>query len=340
MPRNILLFALAFLVFGASLLFALTLGDTISTGDVARTIGSRLSDSVDPPGGAIDDIVWLLRIPRGLMAVLCGGGLAIVGVAMQALVRNPLAEPYILGISSGASAGASLFFLGLLPPIVSRAATLPVAAFLGGLFSVSVVYLIAREGPRLSVARLLLAGVSISALMGSITSVITFASPDPDKLRTVLFWLLGSLGGSRWDLLAIPAIATLAGGVILVAFSRQMDALLTGEEPARSLGVPVEGLKTILILIGALVTGTLVSATGVIGFIGLIIPHVVRLLIGVSHSRVIPLSFLLGGAFLLWSDTIARSIFPSQDLPVGVVTAIFGVPFFLALLRKSEYRFG
>ncbi len=340
MPRNLVLFALALIIFVASLLISLSVGDTISTADVLRTIGSRVSDSIDSPGAATDDIVWLLRIPRGLMAILVGGGLAIVGVAMQALVRNPLAEPYILGISSGASAGASLFFLGLLPPIISRAATLPVAAFLGGLLAVSVVYLIARDGPRLSVARLLLAGVAVSALMGSITSVITFASPDPDKLRTVLFWLLGSLGGSRWDLLAVPAAATLFGGLLLLAFSRQMDALLTGEEPARSLGVPVEGLKTILILIGALVTGVLVSATGVIGFIGLIIPHVVRLLIGVSHSRVIPLSFLLGGAFLLWSDTMARTAFPSQDLPVGVVTAIFGVPFFLALLRKSEYRFG
>ncbi len=327
-------------VFLFSLLAALSLGDNVSIQDVWGSLGSRLSGGIEPPSKAVDDIVWLLRVPRGLLAIVVGGGLATVGVAMQALVRNPLAEPYILGLSSGASAGASLFFLGLLPPIISRAATLPVAAFVGGLLSVSAVYLIAREGPRLSVARLLLAGIAMSALMGSVTALITFASPDPDKLRTVLFWLLGSLGGSRWDMLALPYVVTLIGVGGLLLLARQLDAMLTGEEAALSLGVPVETMKIILIVLGALVTGILVAAAGVIGFVGLIIPHVVRLMVGVTHRRVIPISFALGGAFLLWSDVISRSAFPSQDLPVGVVTALFGVPFFLVLLRRTEYRFG
>jgi len=340
MSRHLLVFIGVLGLFALCLLSTLSLGETVSTGDVIRSFGARLSSSIQQPEQAVDDIVWLLRVPRGIMAIVVGGGLAVVGVAMQSLVRNPLAEPYILGLSSGASAGASLFFLGLLPSVVSRAATLPVAAFLGGLLSVSVVYLIAREGSRLSVARLLLAGVAVSALMGSVTSVVTFASPDPDKLRTVLFWLLGSLGGSRWEVLAVPVTASLVGSFGLLTISRQMDALLTGEEPARSLGVRVESLKTVLIVVSALVTGALVSATGVIGFVGLIVPHVVRLLVGVAHRRVILFSFILGGAFLLWSDAIARLTFPSQELPVGVVTAIFGVPFFLFLLRRSEYRFG
>jgi iron complex transport system permease protein len=176
--------------------------------------------------------------------------------------------------------------------------------------------------------------------MGSVTSLITFASPDPDKLRTVLFWLLGSLGGSRWEMLTLPLLASIGGGVVLLGFARQMDALLVGEEPALSLGVSVEFLKVMLILIGAFVTGTLVAATGVIGFVGLIIPHVVRLLVGVSHHRVLPLSFGLGAVFLIWSDVVARSVLPSQDIPVGIVTAVCGVPFFLALLRTSRYRFG
>jgi iron complex transport system permease protein len=259
---------------------------------------------------------------------------------MQALVRNPLAEPYILGISSGASAGASLFFLGLLPPILSRTISLSGAAFIGGLASVTIVYLIAREGSRLSVARLLLAGVAMSALMASITSLVTFASPDPNKLRTVLFWLLGSLGGSRWEMLPLPLAASVGGTIVLIAFARQLDAMLIGEEPAQSLGVRVEWLKMMLISLGAFVTGTLVAATGVIGFVGLIVPHVARLLIGVSHHRVVPLSFGLGAVFLIAADVVARSVLPSQDLPVGIVTAVCGVPFFLALLRTSEYRFG
>ncbi len=324
-----------------SVLATLSIGPAVSLSDVAATLGSRIfGGQIQPPSETADNIIWLIRVPRALMALAVGGGLAVVGVAMQALVRNPLAEPYILGLSSGASAGASLFFLGLLPPLLSRTATLSGAAFLGGLASVTVVYVIARDGSRISVARLLLAGVAMSALMGSITSLITFASPDPDKLRTVLFWLLGSLGGSRWEMLTLPLLASIGGGVVLLGFARQMDALLVGEEPALSLGVSVEFLKVMLILIGAFVTGTLVAATGVIGFVGLIIPHVVRLLVGVSHHRVLPLSFGLGAVFLIWSDVLARSILPSQDIPVGIVTAVCGVPFFLALLRTSRYRFG
>lgn len=320
---------------------ALSVGSNVTVGDVTAALSSRIAPArVDRPSEAIDNIIWLIRMPRLVMALVVGGGLAVVGVAMQALVRNPLAEPYILGISSGASAGASLFFLGLLPPLISRSVSLSGAAFGGGLLSVTIVYLTAREGPRLSVARLLLAGVAMSALMASVTSLVTFASPDPDKLRTVLFWLLGSLGGSRWDMLALPAAASFGGTLLLLGFARQMDALLVGEEPAQSLGVSVESLKVLLIVVGAFVTGTLVAATGVIGFVGLIIPHVVRLLVGVSHRRVIPLSFGLGAVFLIWSDVAARSLLPSLDIPVGIVTAVCGVPFFLALLRTSEYRFG
>ncbi len=329
------------LVLLITMIGALAVGPSISVADVMRTLGSRVFASrVQAPPATADDIVWLIRLPRLLMALAVGGGLAVVGVAMQALVRNPLAEPYILGISSGASAGASLFFLGLLPPILSRTASLSGAAFLGGLVSVTIVYLIAREGPRLSVARLLLAGVAMSALMASVTSLVTFASPDPNKLRTVLFWLLGSLGGSRWEMLPLPLIASFGGAALLLTLARQMDAMLIGEEPAQSLGVSVEMLKLILIGLGAFVTGTLVAATGVIGFVGLIVPHVTRLLVGVPHHRVVPLSFVLGAAFLIAADVVARSVLPSQDLPVGIVTAVCGVPFFLALLRTSEYRFG
>ncbi len=285
------------------------------------------------------DIIWQLRMPRIILAGIVGGGLSIIGVAMQTLVHNPLAEPYILGVSSGASAGASLFYLGFLPPIVSRALTMPVAAFLGALMAITLVYLIARKGPVLSTARLLLAGVALSALLAAVTTFVTFASPEPQKMRAVLFWLLGSFSGTSWSNVVPPALATLPGLLILTAAARPMDAFLLGEGPARSLGISVETLKRLLIFLAALVTGVLVAAAGVIGFVGLIIPHAVRLVSGVSHRRLVPYSFLVGTIFMIWADLAARTVLPAQELPVGVLTAICGVPFFLILLRQDSYSF-
>jgi iron complex transport system permease protein len=308
--------------------------------DVYRVLGHRLLGLGSPIDPVTDRIVWQLRLPRAVLACIVGGGLSVIGVAMQTLVRNPLAEPYILGISSGASAGASLFYLGFLPPLISRTLTMPVAAFLGGLVSITLVYLVARDGPRVSVARLLLAGVAMSALMASLTSFVTFSSPEPDKLRAVLFWLLGSLNGTRWEQLPIPALTTGLGLGSLLVLARPLDAMLVGEEPAQSLGMPVETIKRGLIVLAALVTGTLVAVSGAIGFVGLIVPHAVRLLSGIPHRRLVPFSFLGGAVFLCWADLAARTLLPAQELPVGILTALCGVPFFLVLLRRRSYAFG
>jgi iron complex transport system permease protein len=328
-------------VLGATIGVAVATGSTaIGWLDVYRVLAHHLLGLGTAGDPVVHRIVWRLRLPRVLLACVVGGGLSIIGVAMQTLVRNPLAEPYILGISSGASAGASLFYLGFLPAVLSRTLTMPVAAFLGGLASISLVYLVARDGPRVSVGRLLLAGVAMSALMASLTSFVTFSSPEPDKLRAVLFWLLGSLNGARWEQLPIPALTTAVGLGALLALARPLDAMLVGEEPARSLGMPVEGLKRGLIVLAALVTGTLVAVSGAIGFVGLIVPHAVRLIAGVPHRRLVPLSFLAGAIFLCWADLAARTILPGQELPVGILTALCGVPFFLALLRRRPYHFG
>lgn len=283
-----------------------------------------------------ETVVWQLRLPRTLLALAVGGGLAVVGVAMQALVRNPLAEPYILGASSGASAGAALFYLGFLPPVVSAAVSMPIAAVAGAWGAVALVFAAARTGPVLSTARLLLAGVAMSAMLGSVTAFVTYASPEPDKLRAVLFWLLGSLGRARWGLLWGPFAASIGGAVVLWWLARPLDLLTTGEEPAAALGVPVEGLKRGLVLLAAVMTGLLVSASGVIGFVGLIIPHGVRLLAGAGHARLVPLAWVGGALFLLLADIAARTVLPGQDVPVGVLTALCGVPFFLALLRRRD----
>lgn len=288
------------ILLGATVGLAVAIGSsTIHLTDVYWVLVEHLFGVESTIRPTVDRIVWQLRLPRALLACLVGGGLSIIGVAMQTLVRNPLAEPYILGISSGDSAGASLFYLGFLPPLLSKTLTMAFAAFLGGLTSIGLVYLVARDGPHISVARLLLAGVAMSALMASITSFVTFSSPEPDKLRAVLFWLLGSLNGTRWEQLPIPALTTGLGlATLLLLLSRPLDAMLIGEEPAQSLGMPVEAVKRGLIVLSALVTGTLVAVSGAIGFVGLIIPHAVRLLAGVPHRRLVPLSFLAGAVFL------------------------------------------
>lgn len=339
--RNLwIIYALATPVLVLTVLAGVGIGSIdIGARDVAAVIGHRIgiAGPVDP---ALDAIVWQLRLPRVLLALIVGGGLAVVGVAMQALVRNPLAEPYILGLSSGAAAGAATFYLGYLPGFLMAALSLPVAAFLGGLGTITLVYLVARTGSGLSVTRLLLAGVAMSALMASITSFVMLTSPEPNRMRAILFWLMGSLSATRWDMLALPAITTGLGAVLLLGLARPLDAMLLGEEPARALGVPVERLKHLLIGLSALLTGVLVAYSGAIGFVGLIIPHAVRSIVGVSHRRVIPLCLLAGGLFLVWADLAARSVLPGQDLPVGIATAMAGVPFFLILLRKHRYPFG
>lgn len=334
-----LLALLALLSIGA----AIALGSTsIAMGDVYQALWIRLL--ARPLPADLDqttvNIIWMLRLPRVLLAFFVGGGLSIVGVAMQTLVRNPLAEPYILGISSGASAGASLFYLGFLPPVLSLALTLPLAAFLGGLLTMTVVYLIARQNRQVEVTRLLLAGVAMSALMGAVSTFATLASPELEKMKTVMFWLLGSFAEARWDTLLLPVAASLAGLTGLLFFSRPLDSLLLGEEAALHLGIPVELFKKLLILMAALVTGLLVAAAGAIGFVGLIIPHAVRALAGVLHRRVVPASFFAGGIFLIWADVLSRTLLQPQELPIGIVTAFCGVPFFLYLLRKRPYRFG
>ena len=321
---------------GASVAFG---SEPVALGEVYGVLGHKLGLAA-PPDPIVERIVWRLRLPRVLLAVLVGGGLSIVGVGMQTLVRNPLAEPYVLGISSGASAGASLFFLGFLPPLISTALTLPLAAFFGGLGTLVVVYAVARTATGVSVARLLLAGVAMSALMASVTAFVTFASPEPQKLQAVLFWLLGSLHRTTWGTLPAPAAASALGLALMLALARPLDALLMGDEPAHSLGVPVETVKRGLIVLAALLTGALVAASGAIGFVGLIVPHAVRSVVGVSHRRLVPISFLAGALFLVWADVAARALLPEQQLPVGVVTALCGVPFFLVLLRRSEYAFG
>lgn len=322
-----------------SLVVSLAVGsEPIAFSFVAETLWDWVRGK--PTNSSIESIIIVdLRFPRAVLALATGGGLAVAGVAMQALIRNPLAEPFILGVSGGASVGASFLFLGFIPLLAATQLLLPVAAFTGGLAAVLIVYAVARKDGALSIARLLLAGVAMSALMGAITTYLVYSAPDPNKIRSVLFWLLGSFNTASWSTVWIPALASLLTMLLLWILARQLDAFLLGEAGASSIGIPVETVKKLILVLTAFVTGSLVAFTGTIGFVGLIVPHMVRSWLGTAHRKVVPASFAVGAIFMLLVDSIARSWLPVQ-LPIGVVTAILGVPFFLVLLRRVEYRFG
>ena len=284
-----------------------------------------------------DNIVWLIRLPRVLLAGVVGAGLAVVGVAMQATVRNPLADPYILGTSSGASVGAvAVIMLGynFFDPY-----SLSVTAFLGALTSFFLVFLLAQTGGRVSPTRLILAGVATAYILSAITSLILFLG-DERAIRAVLFWMLGTLAGAKWTFLSLPTAALIAGTAFLVLKARSMNALLAGEETATSLGVDIQHFRRQLLVVTALLTGVMVAVAGAIGFVGLMMPHIVRLVVGPDHRKVLPASALIGGIFLIWVDVIARTVVQPQELPLSVITALVGAPFFLWLLRWRRHAFG
>ncbi len=331
-----LVLALAFI---AAFLAAVAIGsEAIPFRQVVRTLADRMMGGPTTSSLA-STIIVDIRLPRALLAVATGGGLAVAGAGMQALVRNPLAEPFILGVSGGASVGAVIVFLGFIPILASNILALPFSAFLGGLVAVLLVYAVARKDGTVSAARLLLAGVAMSALMGAITTYLVYSAPDPNKIRSILFWLLGSFNTASWTTVWIPLSASVVATAVLWSFSRQLDALLLGEEHAATLGISTERLKKLIVAVTAFVTGSIVAFTGTIGFVGLIVPHVVRMVTGTGHRSLLPVSFVVGACFLLVVDTASRSWLPVQ-LPIGVVTAILGVPFFLVLLRRAEYQFG
>jgi iron complex transport system permease protein len=284
---------------------------------------------------AQDAIVWLLRVPRVLLGAVVGAGLAIAGVVLQAMTRNMLAEPYLLGVTSGAStlAAASILF-GLGAGIGTS--SLAVSAFVGALLAGAGVFLLARVGGQMTSTRLVLAGVSIGYVLHAMTSFLIFASDDPDAGRAVLFWILGSLtlasGGSALVTTAVVA----ASLVLLMAWARHLDALSIGDNTAQSLGISPTRLRARSMIVVALCVGALVAASGGIGFVGLIIPHVARLCVGTAHRRLLPVAALLGATFLVWADVLARIALVPQELPLGIVTALAGAPLLFLLVRRLD----
>ena len=280
------------------------------------------------------NIIWLIRFPRVLMGIFVGAGLAVVGVTMQAVVRNPLADPYILGISSGASVGA-VMVLAFGAFAFAGIYAISVGAFLGAILTFFIVFLLAQSNGRLNPARLILAGVAVAYFFSGLTSFITLTSDNRELARAVLAWLLGSLAGTDWVELTLPTAVLFFGSVYLVLQARGLNALIVGDETAATLGVDLTRFRRSLFWVVSLVTGVMVAVSGAIGFIGLMIPHIVRLMVGTDHRRVLPVSIFVGSIFLILVDVIARTAFDPVELPVGVITSLLGGPFFLWLLHRQ-----
>ncbi|WP_293783323.1 iron ABC transporter permease [uncultured Aeromicrobium sp.] len=311
----------------------------IGPGDVYGILMRHLGLDALAPGGEapplIDALIWESRLPRVLLAGVVGMGLAVSGAVLQSITRNPLAEPYLLGVSSGASTGAvAVMILG----IGSGAISLSAGAFVGALVAFSIVLVLIGGAKVSNPARVVLTGVLVSQFFSAVTSLVLMLDGDADSTRGFTYWLLGSLGGARWDRLVIAAVVIVAGTLLCLLFAPALDAFAFGWDTAASLGIHVGVARVCLMVLAAVMTAAAVAASGAIGFIGLLIPHVVRLLAGPGHRALLPLSALGGAIFLIWVDTFARSAFSPHEIPVGVVTALVGAPVFALVLSKAATR--
>jgi iron complex transport system permease protein len=325
----------------ALLLVSMVLG--VAIGSVPLSPRAVLQVIVDhlaghPRYSVADAIVWAIRVPRVLLAALVGATLATAGTVVQVLVRNALADPFLLGVSSGASVGATCVLLfGAFASLGAWA--ISAGSVLGALGAMGAVFLISRQGRTLSPTQLILCGVVLSALFESVTSFLIFRG-NPQATQAVLFWLLGSFGLATWQQLPIPTIVLAAAMIYLLAQGRSLNALALGAGPAAALGVDLHRLRRDLFIVTSLMAGTAVAVSGVIGFVGLVVPHIVRLMVGSEHRRVLPTGMLFGASFMVLGDLLARVIVAPQEMPIGVITAFIGAPLLIALIRRRPYLYG
>lgn len=279
-------------------------------------------------------IVVDIRLPRVVMGLAVGAALAMSGAVLQGMIRNVLADPYVLGISSGASMGATGSILFGFGAGMGQYA-LPVSAFSGAMGASLLVFWLGHAGGRATSIRLLLGGIAVGYALSAGTSFLVFSSDDAEGSRTVMFWLLGSLSLARWDaLLTAVVLVVAAGAVVLMLLSRRLDALAVGEETARALGVDPAATRIQLLTVVSVCTGAAVAGAGVIGFVGLVVPHLARRLVGAVHSRLLPVTALLGSGLLIWADALSRVLMQPRELPIGIITALIGAPFLLLLIRR------
>lgn len=320
-------------------LLALAIGAGVGIGEMPIpldttyfAITNRLGWTAVPLDRIHESVIWDYRLSRALVAACCGAGLALCGAILQSLLRNPLAEPYVLGVSAGASTGAvSIIVLGLGAGTV----TLSAGAFAGSLAAFLFVVVLA-SGARGGADRTILAGVAASQLFNALTSYIVSTSANAQQARDVMFWLLGSFGGVRWPEFQLVLVMVILGFGICMFYARALDAFAFGDDAASSLGISVGRVRIILFAATALMTATIVSMVGSIGFVGLVVPHAARFIVGPLHMRLLPACVVVGAIFMVLADIISRVILPQQVLPIGVVTALIGVPFFSVILYRAR----
>lgn len=337
MNRLLPISAFALFALCLAMLAGIAIGETRISAEV---IWQVLANQLWQAGHALDPIdagiVWNYRLPRTLVAAACGAGLATCGVILQALLRNPLAEPYLLGLSAGASTGAvavGLFGLG------GAVLSLSAGAFIGALAAFALVLVLSRaSGSRHDNAQVILAGIAGSQLFNALTAFLITKSATAEQARGILFWLLGNLSGVRWPSVWLAVPVVLFGLLVCLWHRRALDAFTFGADSAASLGIPVRRTQLLLISCAALVTAVMVSIVGAIGFVGLVIPHALRLLLGPGHSRLLPASALGGALFLIVADILSRTLIAGQVIPVGVVTALIGAPVFALILVSRRGR--
>lgn len=335
---SVILLVILFLSIG----FAVTIGSVdISIKEVYQVILYKLLNIGDSSigTGAVADVVWLIRMPRIVLAIAVGVGLSVVGIVMQAIVKNPLADPYILGVSSGASLGATLaVVLGIGSSFGSN--SLGIMGFIGA-FGVSIlVLIISNIGGRSNSIKLLLAGMALSSVCSSFSSFLVYISDDSQKLKTITFWLMGSLAGAKWNEIVIIMPIIILGVIFFMTQYRTLNLMLLGDEVSITLGTDLQKFRIIYLVITSLMIGLLVYVSGMIGFVGLIIPHIVRMIFGTDHKKIIPISALLGAIILIWADVLSRALIKGTEIPIGIVISIIGSPLFVWLMIKKNYGFG
>jgi iron complex transport system permease protein len=330
-----LLLILALALIGSCLL-CITFGSApVPLSTVSDILSARLLAQKPPVASwttGQETIVWLIRAPRVLLGALVGAGLALIGTVLQAATRNPLADPHLLGATSGATLGAVIVVMHV--GEVLGILTLPLAAFAGSLASLFLVLWLASGDGRLDSQRLLLGGVAVSFVMMAMANLMLFMG-DHRASSSVLFWMLGGLGLARWELLAVPLIVVASGWLLLQGLARSLNALMAGDQTAVSLGLQVHKVRLVVFLIASLMTGVLVALCGAIGFVGLMVPHIARRLVGPEHRRLLPVAALLGALLMMWVDVVARKLIAPEDLPIGIATALLGGLFFAVMMKRG-----
>lgn len=320
-------------------IFATGLGAVeVQAPEIVRILASRIpvvSSWVRPDWSASHETIILsIRLPRVILACIVGASLAVAGAAFQGLFRNPMADPYVIGASSGASVGAAVAIVFGVNLRLFGLASVPLLAFAGTLFTVFLVYHLASVGKTAPTLTLLLAGIAVSSILSALVSFLMFYGEE--QLHQLVFWLMGGFSGRQWDYVSMALPYSLVGTAGVLLYARDLNVLLLGEESAVYVGVEVEKAKRVLVASASLLTAAAVASAGVIGFVGLVVPHVARMVFGPDHRVLVPASALLGATFLVGADMLARTLMAPQEIPVGILTAFGGGPFFIYLLRRSH----